>query len=164
MRGFCHFLWIIGLFIITSGCRKYDEGGFYRLTKSHITRTWKLDKVTFCGEDITNKLQISDVVQVFKRNGNYSFQFTNQQGQRIEQNGNWSYEKAEKPTWDIMGGFSKGSSPSVHIFVQNVSNDKQQICPGVWLPSSQYVYINKLDHNEFEYIVLSDLSFRYVQK
>jgi hypothetical protein len=146
------FLYIL-LSASLSGCRKYDEGGKYCLTRSHLTATWKLKRVNYNGYDVTNYLLVSNIKQTFKRNEDYSLRFTNAQGVEIVHNGSWSYEKATLGTFDILGS-TAGTPPNIYIFNPELKNSPLELCPGIFLtPTDNWMYIVKLKGKDLHYFV-----------
>ena len=134
-------------------CRKYDEGGKYCLTRSHLTATWKLKQVNYNGSDVTSYLLLSNIKQSFKRNDDYSLLFTNAQGQEIVQKGSWSYEKATLGSFDILGSTS-GTQPNITIFNPELTNSQLEMCPGIFLKATDnWMYIVKLKGRELHYVV-----------
>ncbi len=136
-----------------TGCRKYDEGGKYSLTRSHLKTTWNLKRLTYNGYDVTNYLLISNVNQTFDRNKAYTLSYTNSQGQEIVQNGSWDYEKASFGSFDIFGSTS-GTQPNVYIFIPNLLDTPLELVPGAFLKyKDNSLIIWKLTKKEFHYEV-----------
>jgi hypothetical protein len=141
----------VALLSSISSCRKYDEGGKYCLTKSHLTATWKLKCLSYNGNDVTSYLLVSDIKQTFKRNKDYSFCFTNSQGQEVIHNGKWDYEKATFGTFDILGSTS-GTQPNITFYNPELKDSPLELVPGAYLKSTDnWFYIKKLKKKEFHY-------------
>lgn len=91
-------LGLIGL----ASCKKYDNGGSIKDAETNIQETWKIDQYLYDGTDATSQLLISNFLETFAGNGNYSRSYTDENGDPVDEQGSWSMDE-DKMTYSITG-------------------------------------------------------------
>jgi exopolysaccharide biosynthesis protein len=116
-----------------SSCKKYDEGGFVYKTEKNLKTSWTLEKYLRNSVDETSDLKIKNYEETYADAESYIRSYINKDGEKISEEGKWSFDKEAK-----------------EINISGVSSLKIET-PETSTVSSSYYKILKLDDNELWY-------------
>lgn len=122
---------LVALFFLVLGCKKYTDGGFLKLAKTHLYGTWKLKEYYLNGFDYTDTVIVVNLQETFNEGGTFSRNYIDATG---------AYHACE-------GGFDIASERTIlKVFPDSV----YQLTPSATVFSTNF-YINRLTKKDLWY-------------
>jgi hypothetical protein len=118
------------LLLVFTSCKKFDEGGYLIRTKKNLAQTWVIDKYFIDNVDRTSELTIKNYSIQFSKDNSFVTKYIDDKEKEEIENGSWElYEK------------------EIHLS----GNSSITLIDSEGSISSSYIYILKLDSDEFWY-------------